>query len=221
MTNKKLWFEILVIVLVFTMASIGCANDAALNGTWDFEKNEIKQMPVAEAKKAMLNILKPMYDAGMISLEEYREIESEFEEMSESEIRQMLEAQIALMENQLRNSKMIFHNGNVEISLNNIISSKGNYSARSGKLRIRTTHVHGDMFNNDANFRMMGVIFDSRWYTKKELESALKDKLGEETMVLLTQFLEQMFNEQTYDYSVIGNILNMTNEYATSTYIRK
>lgn len=220
MANRKLGFAVMAVVLTVALAGTGFADDSALDGTWICENYEIREMPVDKIREVMLNFLKPIYEAGIMRLEEFKQVEAEIENMPASEIQQMLEEQLASMYEDLKNSKMTFSNAGIEESQDDIIFSRGDYSAEDGKLIIRMTHVNGDTFNNE-DFEMMDIRLEPKWYSRKELESVLKDELGEEIMVLLTMFFDEAFKEETWDYSVNGDTLIITNEFATQTYIRE
>ena len=201
MANKKIFGGMLAIVLVFGVAGIGCADDdSALNGTWYYEKVEIKQIPDAELKKTFLNELNKGYNAGLLTHEQFVAAESELDKMSLSELRQGLESMASNASNMesFQYTKLIFHNGNFESYLLNTLFAKGNYSVRGGKLRRNTTHMHGGM---DAEHRL-----DSRWYLKDEMMNALA--LDEETIAALTAMFKE--EETETDYSVSGNTLKIT-----------
>ena len=68
----------LAMVLTFGVLGIGCADEAKLQGTWVYESNTIKQMPITEMRQVMRNLVKQYYEAGLVKLEELREAESGF-----------------------------------------------------------------------------------------------------------------------------------------------
>jgi hypothetical protein len=108
-------------------------------------------------------------------------------------------------------------NGNLEVSIGGSSGMKGTYTAASGKLTMKVTHIHGGMFGSSAS--QMGL--ESKWYSKDELKSAVKQVMSTMTDEQFNQQFGNMFIEQIGDYSVSGDTLTITTEGSTQTYTRK
>jgi hypothetical protein len=104
-------------------------------------------------------------------------------------------------------------NGNFEVSSGGISMMKGTYTAASGKLTIKGTHVHGSMFGSSG--------IESKWYSKDELKTAIKQAMPGITDEQFEESFSFGFTEQTGDYSVNGNTFTMTSGGQTTTYTRK
>jgi hypothetical protein len=200
MLNKKRWLGILVIVLLFGIAVCGYTQDLNVNGTWVFEDTKLKEVFSSSFKQMFLSMLKQM-TGGVFSPDDMKKIESVLEAMSDAEIRELLEASIEDGKLMLKDSQMILNNGKVENSMYGMLATKGTYTTVNGKMTTTTSQFYGEIFG-----------LDSKWYSRKELLDNLKAQLGVDVPIP---------ESETVDYSIRGNRLSLTNDYATTTYTRK
>jgi len=105
----------------------------------------------------------------------------------------------------------------MELELNNgkfeyIDRSKGTYITNNEKITMKTTHVYFGYPSFDAET----ITVNPQWYTKNELKILTKNT----SEYLSDEEIDNMFPENTYDYSVNGNtliIINFTEEITTFT----
>jgi hypothetical protein len=89
--------------------------------------------------------------------------------------------------------QMIFKDGNYTSSINGHVSEKGTYTTTGKTITMTTTHAHGDwMIAND-------IAIQKKWYTKTELETALKGKMSDKD---ITKTIKNFFTPQKIGYSV-------------------
>jgi hypothetical protein len=200
MLNKKRWLGLLVIVLLFGIAVCGYTQDSNVNGTWVFEDTKLREVFSSSFKQMFISMLKQM-TGGVFSPDDMKVIESVLEEMSDAELMELLQASIEESKSMLKDSEMIFNNGNTESSMNGVLATRGTYTTNNGKMTTITSHYYGEMFGLDA-----------KWYSRKELLDNFKAIFGVDMPIP---------ESETVDYSIRGNRLSLTNDYATSTYTRK
>ena len=108
------------------------------------------------------------------------------------------------------------NNGNFEQSIDGIPWGKATYTASNGIMIITPTHLYG------SNLYGLEYGLDSKWYSQKELEIALKNR-EEFSDENISEMLNSLFSKQTTNYSVNGNTLIVVEvEYGNiSTFTRK
>jgi len=120
-----------------------------------------------------------------------------------------------------------FHNGNYEILFSDSGSFlKGTYTTDAGKITITMTHLHGNCLDQlfeyreevyrsfaevlGGSFAEFSFNFDSKWYTKEEVEKILKD-MGSLEYESITGMISIFgFIPFTFDYSISGNSLALS-----------
>jgi len=108
--------------------------------------------------------------------------------------------------------EMILNNGNYEISND----QKGTYTTKNNNMRITPTHIHGNNFP--------GYYLDSRWYTKAEIITALKQYyMGdpEVTDAQIEIYVDQLFAPETINYSLNGNTLTLAIDGESKSYTKQ
>jgi hypothetical protein len=97
--------------------------------------------------------------------------------------------------------QMIFNNGDYSCTINDHVSEKGTYTTSTRRSMTMTgTHVHGDWIT--AN----GIAIEKKWYTKTELEAALKGKMSDAN---ISRTVKNFYSQQRFEYSVNGDRLTL------------
>jgi hypothetical protein len=200
MAKTKIRLGILVIVLLFGITVYGYTDDPRLHGTWVFEDTKMKDTFSSSFKELFITLLKQM-SGGIISPDDMKAVESALEDMSDAELKQLIEISIEASKSMLRDSAVTFNNGNVENTMLGMLASRGTYTTGNGKMTTFISHYNGEVFG-----------LDDKMYSRAELLEVFKAGYGMEI---------PMPESETVDYAIIGNKLSLTNDFATSTYTRK
>jgi hypothetical protein len=196
MENKRLWLTILVMALIFGMTVVGCENDikdeidARLNGKWFTN--------ITGTISICIDHLPPEYIA---LINQFPEID-EFPNFIVNRETGMAEMEIEYkMELELDNGKYEYRD-----------SSKGTYTTNNGKITMRTTHVcfaYASIIDSEA------IVPEYKWYTKNELKTVSKNgdsNMGDiEVEYFTEEEINNMFSEETFNYSVNGSTLILNN----------
>ena len=106
-----------------------------------------------------------------------------------------------------------FNNGNYETFTNGKAGIQATYTISGNRITLKVSRIHGEYIG------LMGYEVDSKWYSfSLELKMALMEYMTEEET---NDFVNQMFSQQTFEYSVNGNTLYITTMGETITYTRK
>jgi len=221
----KKTLSVVIIGITFLALAVSCKKSAEgsvkqppavqeiiepLAGTWVFESVTLKQGNGSELR-AMISFIVDQIPG--LSAQERKEGIALFENLSDPEIRQLLEYGLDMSRQSLKDSEMKLDNGNFEVSVKGVLSSKGTYIVNNDKITQTTTHINSGAFG----LRDLKIGLESRMYTINELKKALNDANPMYTAILDSP----MLSTQTQDYSVNGNTLTLTNDFSTSTYVRK
>jgi hypothetical protein len=181
-----------IMVMIFAILSIGCAHD--INDETDARLNGKWVAYIELTVSIPINSLPPDYI-------------NQFPDLNVDEETGMVEMEIEYK------SELELNNGKFEF----INSSKGTYITHNEKITIKTTHVCFGYPSLDSD----SITIDYRWYTKNELKTLPKySSLSGEEEYFSDEEINNMFVENTYNYSVNGNtfiIHNFINEITTFT----